>query len=275
MYSNKVCVKINCYKGFSYEETLNGIRNAGFKYVELSVSKGNSIGLTQDICDDELLSIKKDINERGLVPLAIGGGSFLMDEDTSKIIRNIELAHLLDCKYVDTTIFNAHDETSQKPLDEEVISKIEIFIPYLEKYNLDLVLELHGSFATGESLRNIVHSVNSKHIHINYDSGNALFWGGLEVDEMLKDLNENVKFVSYMHLKDKLDKKEVWNFPALGKGYIPFKDIMNILKDNNNNATLCVEIEFTKDGVKDVREVDEALLDSASHLKQLGLNLNK
>lgn len=275
MYSNKVCVKINCYKGFSYEETLNGIRNAGFKYVELSVSKGNSIGLTQDICDDELLSIKKDINERGLVPLAIGGGSFLMDEDTSKIIRNIELAHLLDCKYVDTTIFNAHDETSQKPLDEEVISKIEIYIPYLEKYNLDLVLELHGSFATGESLRNIVHSVNSKHIHINYDSGNALFWGGLEVDEMLKDLNENVKFVSYMHLKDKLDKKEVWNFPALGKGYIPFKDIMNILKDNNNNATLCVEIEFTKDGVKDVREVDEALLDSASHLKQLGLNLNK
>lgn len=275
MYSNKVCVKINCYKGFSYEETLDGIRNAGFKYVELSVSKGNSIGLTQDICDDELLSIKKDINERGLVPLAIGGGSFLMDEDTSKIIRNIELAHLLDCKYVDTTIFNAHDETSQKPLDEEVISKIKIFIPYLEKYNLDLVLELHGSFATGESLRNIVHSVNSKHIHINYDSGNALFWGGLEVDEMLKDLNENVKFVSYMHLKDKLDKKEVWNFPALGKGYIPFKDIMNILKDNNNNATLCVEIEFTKDGVKDVREVDEALLDSASHLKQLGLNLNK
>lgn len=275
MYSNRVCVKINCYKGFSYEETLNGIKNAGFKYIELSVSKGNSIGLTQDISDDELLNIKKDINERGLVPVAIGGGSFLMDEDTSKIIRNIELAHLLDCKYVDTTVFNAHNETLQKSQDEKVISKIQTFIPYLEKYNLDLVLELHGSFATGKSLRSIVKSVNNKHIHINYDSGNALFWGGLEVDEMLKDFKDNVELVSYMHLKDKLDKKNVWNFPALGKGYIPFKDILNILNDNNNDATLCVEIEFTENGVKDVEEVDKALLDSATHLKQLGLNLNK
>ena len=33
-----------------------------------------------------------------------------MDENVSKIKRNIELAKSLECEYVDTTIFNAHNE---------------------------------------------------------------------------------------------------------------------------------------------------------------------
>lgn len=71
MHSKIVCVKVNCYKGFSYEETFNGIKNAGFKYIELSVSCGNSTGLTQDLDNSEFLKVKQDLNNRGLKPIAI------------------------------------------------------------------------------------------------------------------------------------------------------------------------------------------------------------
>ena len=86
---NKVCVKINCYKGFSYDETLKGISNAGFKYVELSTSKGNSLNLNQEISDEELNKFISDLKDYNLVPLAIGGNSYLMDDDTSKILANV------------------------------------------------------------------------------------------------------------------------------------------------------------------------------------------
>ena len=158
--------------------------------------------------------------------------------------------------------------------DEDIVKQLKLFIPDLEKNNIDLVLELHGGYATGDRMKSIIDNVNSSHIHINYDTGNALFWGGLEVDEMLRDLKKNINLVSYMHLKDKLDDKRIWNFPAIGKGYIPFRNVFDILKDNNNDSTLCVEIEFTEKGVNDVIEVDNALKDSADYLKALGFNLN-
>lgn len=53
----RVCVKINCYRGFSYLDTLDGICNAGFKYTELSTSKGNSLNLYQDSSIEELKTL--------------------------------------------------------------------------------------------------------------------------------------------------------------------------------------------------------------------------
>lgn len=272
---NKVCVKINCYKGFNYFETLEGIANAGFKYVELSTSKGNSLDLTQDISKPDLKKLINDLKRYDLTPIAIGGNSYLMDDDTSRILANIKLAKMLGCKYIDTTMFNARNDENSITSKDEIIRHINFYLPYLQRNNLDLVIELHGKYATGKILSEILKDVKSSNVHINYDTGNALYCGGLNIGGLLRDFKENVSNISYMHLKDKLDEINVWNFPAIGKGYIPFEMLFNTLKENNNNCCLCVEIEFTSSGVKDVNEVNEALIDSANYLKSLGLNIGK
>lgn len=268
---NKICVKINCYKGFSYLETLDGISIAGFKYIELSTSKGNSLNLSQDSSIEELEKLKKDLNERNIQPIAIGGNSYLMDDDTSKILKNIKLAKFFGCKYIDTTMFNARNDAGLKSNQEDIISHINFYIPFLKENNLDLVIELHGDYATGKILSNILNKVNSNNVHINYDTGNALYCGKLSVEEMLNDFNENINYVSFMHLKDKLGKIDEWNFPAIGKGYIPFEKIKEIIEKNNKDITLSVEIEFTDKGVNDVNEVHKALIDSYSYLKSINL----
>ena len=271
--NNVVCVKINCYKGFGFDETINGIKNAGFNYVELSTSKDNSLGLSQDSSLEELKTIKNKLNDVGLKAVALGGNSYLLDEDKSKILKNIELAKYFDCKYIDTTMFNARNDAGLLADKKDIVSCINYYLPYLENNNLDLVIELHGSYATGKNLKDILQDINSNHIHINYDTGNALYWGGLCVEEMIRDFKESINYVSYMHLKDKLDGINVWNFPALGAGYIPFKEIFVELEKHNNNSTLAVEIEFTEKGVSNVEEVNQALVDSYKHLKSLGLNI--
>ena len=270
MYKNIVSVKINCYKGFDYNQTFSGIKNSGFKYVELSVSKGNSANLSYDLNNEELNSIKNDLSDRGIIPICIGGNSFLMDNDTSKILKNIELAKLFNCKYVDTTIFNARSDKGILKSDKEIADRIKFFVPYLEKNDLDLVIELHGEYATGAKLSKILDLVNSNHVHINYDTGNALYWGKLSPNEMLNDLNNCIDKISYMHIKDKLGEYDDWNFPAIGKGYVPFDEIFKLL---NDSITLCVEIEFTQNGISDIKEVDDALLFSSNYLKSKGFVL--
>ncbi|MDO4940542.1 MAG: sugar phosphate isomerase/epimerase family protein [Erysipelotrichaceae bacterium] len=270
---NKVCVKINCYKGFSYLETLDGVKDVGFKYLELSTSKGNSLNLRQDSTIEELEKLKNDLNSRGLSALAIGGNSYLLDDDTSKILANIKLAKFFGCKYIDTTMFNAHDEKTALANEDDVINHIKFYVPYLEQNDLDLVIELHGNYASGKILRPILDKVGSNHVHINFDTGNALYWGKLSVEEMVQDFKDSVDYVSFMHLKDKLGETTEWNFPAIGSGYIPFKDIFEYLDNKNNSSTLTVEIEFTPEGVKDVGEVNQALIDSYNFLISLGLNI--
>ena len=87
---------------------------------------------------------------------------------------------------------------------------------------------------------------------------------------MLIDFKKCIDKVSYMHIKDKLGEYNEWNFPAIGNGYVPFKEIFELL---NENITLCVEIEFTKEGVNDVKEVNDALLDSANYIINMGYKL--
>lgn len=273
MLNNKICVKINCYKGFNYNQTLDGIKKAGFNYVELSSSNGNSLGLSQDMSDEELLTIKRDMLNRGLIPLSIGGNSYLMNDDTSKILKNINIAKVMGCKNLVETVFNPRNDKDSFASDIDIANKAKFYIPYLEENNLDLVIELHGNYATGKSITNVLKLIDNKHVHINYDTGNALYWGKLSVEEMFQDFKDNIDNISYMHVKDKLDAIDVWNFPAVGSGYIPFKEIFNELNLKNNNATLSVEVEFTDKGVSNVEEVDKALLDSANYLKSLGFTL--
>lgn len=270
---NKISIKVNCFKGFPYEQTLSGIKNAGFNFVELSTSNGNSLGLSQDMSLDQINNIKDDLNKRKLTPIAIGGNSYIMDDDTSKIISNIKLAELFECKYIDTTVFNARNDKGIIAKDEDVIKHIQYYIPYLEQYNKTLVIELHGEYSTGKSLINILKTTNNEHIKINYDTGNVIFYANYDVEEMMNDFSNCINYVGFMHLKDKLDDKSVWNFPAIGKGYIPFEKIFEILQNANNSSPLIVEIEFTEKGVKDIEEVNSALLDSANYLQSLNIEL--
>lgn len=273
MYKNNVCVKINCFKGFSYEDTLNGIKNAGFHYLEISTSNGNSLNLSQDMNEEKLKEFKNDLDRRDLKVCSVGGNSYLMDEDIKPILENIRIGSYLGCKYVVANVFNPRCDNEKETDNKEVAKHILRYIPYLEENNMDLVIELHGKYATGKKVKEILDIVNSDYVHINYDTGNALYWGKLEVSEMLIDFKETINSITHLHLKDKLGPLNEWNFPAIGKGYMPFARIFDILKDNNNNANISVEIEFTEKGPSDVNEINQALIDSAKFLKDLGLNI--
>lgn len=266
-----IAVNSNTYHGYSLSDAIAGINAAGFKYTELTATKGWTEHVFPTMGFEELCRIKDELKLAGIIPFSMSGHCNLMDRGRLKdFVLNIKLAAFFGCNYVISSIGEAHLKDKAEISDHEVAEHIREIIPYLEEYNLILGLENHGKRAAGKQLKSIVDLVDSARVMINYDTANAIFYGNVNLEE---DIESCIDRIGHIHLKDKAGAYNEWNFPAIGKGKIDFAMILDKLKKANNDCPLSIEIEFTKDGAKDLEEVNQAVKDSYDYLKHLGLDI--
>lgn len=266
-----IAVNSNTYHGYSLQDAIDGIGRAGFKYIELTATKGWTEHVFPNMSFERLCKIRDELKYRGITPFSMSGHCNLMDrERINDFLLNIKLAAFFGCNYIISSIGEAHLKDRAEVSDEEVAEHVREIVPYLEEYGLKLGLENHGKHGTGKRLKSIVDMVDSPLVMINYDTANAIFYGNVNLEE---DIECCIDKIGHIHLKDKAGEYNEWNFPAIGKGYIDFKMIMNKLNSAGNNCPLSIEIEFTKDGSKNLEEVNRAVKDSYEYLSSIGLEI--
>lgn len=264
-------VNSNCYHGYSIEEALEGISSAGFRYVELTATKGWTEHVFPTMSFAYLNSVKNKLKETGLNPFAMSGHCNLMDRDRiDDFISNIKLAAFFQCEYIVSSIGEAHLADKAVASNQEVAVHVKELVPYLEEADLKLVLEVHGDHGSGVILKDIVDQIGSSRVSINYDTANAIFYGNVDMEQ---DIDACIEEIGFMHLKDKLGEQREWNFPALGKGYVDFPMIFKKLNEHNNACPFSIEIEFTQAGPKNLEEINQAVKDSYDYLKAQGFEL--
>ena len=262
-----VGVNSNCYHNYSIENAIAGIHAAGFRYVELTATKGWTEHVFPSNSFSRLLEVRGLLENYGLIPIALSGHCNLADSDRiPDFIENIELASFFQCNYIISSIGEAHVKEEHEVTTEEAVRNISALVPLLEKKHMILALETHGIYGTGEKLKQVTDQIGSKYVKINYDTANVIYYGKADPAE---DLSVCVQDVVYMHLKDKAGKQSEWNFPALGQGKIDFKGILKVLEKNHNDCPFSIEIEFTKDGPGTVDTVDQAVMESGEYLRWL------
>jgi len=266
--NNIIACKINPYKGFSPEETFNGLAKSGFKYIELSVSPNCNSGISRFSPIEDIETVKIKLDKLGLIPITLSGHTDIIDSKKEDFINNLKLANYFGSKYFVASVADPNNPIEPTVTDKEVAGKIKEYLPSLEKYDITLVIELHGYHSRGERIIPIIKLVNSDRVKINYDTGNAIYWGKLSINEMINDFKNSIDYIGHIHIKDKLGKQDEWNFPAIGDGDIPFDIIFDELNKKKNSSPLMVEIEFTPKGVKDVKIVDDAVKRSFDYLKR-------
>lgn len=266
-----IAVNSNCYHGYTIEEAIDGISAAGFHYIELTATKGWTEHVFPTMRFAYLYSVKDKLKEAGLVPFSMSGHCNLMDQERiGDFLANIRLANFFGCDYIVSSIGEAHLKDKAKTSNEAVAENICSLLPYLEEYNLTLVLENHGEHSTGKIINNIVDLVASPRVLINYDTANVVFYADMDATD---DIPSCIDKIGYMHIKDKAGGRQEWNFPALGQGYVNFPAILDMLNQAGNYCPMSIEIEFTKAGPKDLAEVNQAVRDSYDYLKGLGLEI--
>ncbi len=184
--------------------------------------------------------------------------------------ENIELARFFGCQYIVSSVGEAHLEDKETAGNDILAANIKSVIPLLEDADMTLVLEIHGAHCNGKILKEIVDLIASDYVRINYDTANAIFYGGVKPEEDMQNCKDEI---AYMHLKDKRGGQQEWDFPALGKGTVNFPKIFENLENNKNACPFSIEIEFTKEGPKDIAEVNQAVLDSYQYLREKGFDI--
>lgn len=157
-----IAVNSNCYHGYSIEQAIDGIAAAGFRYIELTATKGWTEHVFPDQSFERLWQVKERLAEKGLTPFSMSGHCNLMD--TGRIhdfISNIRLAAFFGCGYIVSSIGEAHLSDQAVASNEVVAEHIRALVPELEKYGLTLVLETHGDHGSGRILKEIVDRVGS------------------------------------------------------------------------------------------------------------------
>ena len=268
MHKRIIAVNSNCYHGFTIDEAIDGVKAAGFHYIELTATKGWTEHVFPTHSFSELVRVKNKLEAAGLNPIAMSGHCNLMDQERiGDFILNMELADFFGCKYIVSSIGEAHLNDKVCLSNIEAAENIRTLVPYLKKHHLKLVLETHGDHGTGVILKQIVDLVGSELVSINYDTGNVVFYGNANIKE---DLEACIKEVGYVHLKDKKGAAKEWNFPAIGEGNINMPMIFDTLEKENNFCPFSIEIEFTQAGPKNLAEVNKAVKASYDYLAAYG-----
>ena len=265
----------NSYHGFDFEQTLDGISKAGFKYIELAAVLNWTEHVMSYMSDEELEEKKALMAKYGIQAIGLSGHCDLMDEQRlADFEKNIELASKMGCKYIITSTGEAHFGKEEMIADDVLVKNISGLLPTLEKFNITLVLELHGIYCTGEAMSRVVRRINSPYVGINYDTANVMHYGGILPTD---DVKCCVDLVKYVHIKDKVGGKGVWNFPGTGNGELPLKEFMEYMDEHGYDGPYSIEIEFTedfcmraKDQEGDIDIANKQMAESYEYLKSLG-----
>lgn len=132
-------------------------------------------------------------------------------------------------------------------------------------YDIKMALENHIDFTSDEVLE-ILNGVGSKHLGVNFDTGNAL--------RMLEDpIEATRKLAPYTlstHIKDigigkgSPQNRDFWLSVPLGKGVIDIPEVVSILKSVGYNGLLNVEVDVLR---WDWPDEDVAVEESVKYLK--------
>lgn len=266
-----IAVNSNTYHGYSLDEAVAGIKAAGFHRIELTATKG----WTEHVCASmpfaDLCHIREKLDAEQIEVVAMSGHCNLADSARFRDFRdNIALAAFFNAPVIVSSVGEAHLKDAVESTNALVVKNVKSIAPLLEQHDMLLALEVHGEHGSGKAIGGLIKQIDSPRVKINYDTANAIFYGNVDP---VSDLRSVVGDVAYLHIKDKAGENREWNFPALGKGKIDFPNLLKILDDADNDAPLSVEIEFTKDGAKNLDEVNRAVKDSADYLMSLGYEL--
>jgi len=265
---NTFAVSTNTYHGFSLQEALKGISQAGFKAVELTAVKGYTEHVDWSMDEQAITTVKEQLASYQLEAVGLSGHSNLLTrQGLDNFNRNIELAHRLGCRYIITATGETHEDESEMSDLDGFLSTLHNVVHTCEERGLVLAIETHGNiFGSGERMMELVERLPAHSAGINYDTANVIFYGDTLPEE---DLPRCVKRVVFMHLKDKAGNPREWNFPALGKGNIDFSRLFQILRENNYRGPMSVEVEFTSKGPGTLDVVNRAVQDSFNHIQGL------
>ena len=108
-----------------------------------------------------------------------------------------------------------------------------------DERGLTICLETHGGLTgTVPACLDLMRRLDHDHVKVGYDPANILFYEGASPLDRLEDL---VPYIGHVHAKDQVGGKDVATFPTVGKGDVPYTELIPILLASGYTGHISVE----------------------------------
>jgi sugar phosphate isomerase/epimerase len=250
---NILAASTNSYHTYGLDEALEGIAQAGLRYVELCAVRGWTEHVPLEATDAQITELKAKLDGLGLQASALSGHSDLTTaEGVVDGKKAVDLCTKLGLSIMNTAIGGHYSEDEDRTA---FMGYIHDLADYAAERGVTLALEIHGDImASGELSIPLIKEINRDNVKINYDTANCVFYGGVEAVDELRPV---VPYLAHVHLKD------------TGGG---IGAILKLLNEEGYTGPFSVEIEFQGEPWPPVSEVDRSMKVSYAHLKDLGLS---
>lgn len=263
----KIAGHTNTYHTYPLDEALEGIRRAGFRYVELSAIPGWTEHVDVRMDSSKTAELRKRLEKLGLEPVALSCHADLTtDAGIEHTLRAMRWTSAMRIPILNTAI-GGH--AGREEDEQAFLARVGRVAQDAERLGITVTLETHGDcMATGVRSAALLARVNRPSIRLGYDTANVRYYGGVEG---VGDLERSMSWISHVHLKDHIGGPNDWNFPALGRGEIDFRSIFGALGAHGYDGPASVELEFQGEPWPSLEEVNAAMATSFEFLHRLGV----
>jgi sugar phosphate isomerase/epimerase len=262
--ANLLAGHTNTYHTYGFDEALQGIAEAGYRYVELSAVPGWTEHVDLDTPPAE---VRRKLESFGLEAVSLSGHSDLTSrEGLEHGVKAVHWAAEFGIPIMNTAV-GGHQSADEN--EAAFLSNIGELADAAEAADVVVALEIHGDImASSDVTIPLLEKIGRDSVKVNYDTANVEFYSG---DKAVDDLPKITSELVHVHLKDTVGGKGVWNFPAIGDGTVDFRRVLEILGAAGYKGPYSVELEFTGEPWPPLADVNDSMRRSYEHLKGLGL----
>jgi sugar phosphate isomerase/epimerase len=255
---------------WNWETIINKAQEWGFAAIELRGINGE-MDLTKvpEFAPARIAGTLRELKSRNLKISDLGASSAMHEKDPSvraahldQARRFIDLAQGLEAPYV-RVFGDKYVEGEPKEVTiERIIAGLKEVAQHARGTKVGVLFETHGDFTSSEVVAKIVTAVDMPEVVIHWDTRHTCVLGKEAPADTWKTIG---KWVRHTHIKDSVQKPK--ERPVLiGKGDVPVREIVQVLKKGGYNGNYCFEWE--KKWYPDIEEPEVALPQYARMIRE-------
>lgn len=263
-------------KNISWRERLEMAKDAGYKFVEISIDETDERLARLEWNNEERIDFSRAVLETGIrVPSMCFSGHrrFPLGSENKEIRKKslelmkkaIELAADLGIRNIQMAGYDVYYEKGNEKTRELYIDGMKQSLKWAEQAQIMLSIEImdHPFMNSITKYLEFSKILNSPFLTVYPDCGNLSAWENNVATEMEKGITE----ISAIHLKDTLAVTP--EFPGkfkevpFGEGCVDFIDFFKILKKLDYNGPLLIEMwtEKSEDPIVEIKKAREWMIE--------------
>src|SRR5699024_9753583 len=186
----------NTYHTYTFEDSIEGISAAGYKYIELSAVENWAEYVSVNDSPD---SVKERLSQSGLEASAMSIHLDLFREESITEAMNLmHWAGEYGLPVVNTALASRPEGSGSS--EEHIVDVLTRIAQAAVAAGTVSALEVHGDIVpNGAAVVDLLDAVGEAGLGLNYDTGNVMFYSGIRAEDELAHVIERV---SHVHLKD-------------------------------------------------------------------------